>query len=176
MRDANTNIQMTFQQQFTMASLEQFVDSTSALAKECAITDFECRSVGCGKICRSADEGVNAFMKLCNACCIKLRADMEDKANEDMQAVSDEIVEPWIEETENCLQELQEPQEPDQELILSIALESDEYSATENVQAPNSNMTMDDISTSLRLLVQACDKRQSVVIKLGKLQTVLYLF
>ena len=143
-----------------MDTLEAIVDSTSALTKECAVIEFECRVHGCGKQCKSTDEGANSFMKLCNACYIVLRSDLDD-AN-------------GFEETGEDTRELQQENHVPEESSEDVDMQEDSFGVEQpndtfdsGEQANGGSMSMEEISTALRLLVQARDARQSVKIRFG---------
>jgi hypothetical protein len=168
-----------------MESIEQFVDSTSALQAECAISVFQCRSEGCEKQCKSSDEGVNPFMKLCNPCSIILRVSLEEQIEETTAAElpvepkgDTEDFRPPELECEGDTEDFPPPElecEGDDAEFLSPELESEgdvdgfPSPAIGEATVADDVMTMEDISTSLRLLVQACDKRLTADIRLGKL-------
>lgn len=165
-----------------MESFDQFIDSTSALRTECPISAFSCRSEGCGKQCKSNDEGVNPFMKICNACDIMLRVSLEKQLEEipagENEALPDEpegdvedppplelegdAEDPPPLEPEGDVDDPPRPEPNDEPEDLSVP-ELGEKNA-----GPGDAMTIEDISTSLRLLVQASDKRLTADIRLGK--------
>ena len=62
--------------------MDELMNSTTELDEELRSeqqeTSFTCKNTGCAQACLSTDEGVNIFMKYCNACNIKLRSDLEE--------------------------------------------------------------------------------------------------
>jgi hypothetical protein len=137
-----------------MDSLEELVDSTSALTKECTVTEFQCRADGCGKACKSTDEGANSFMRLCNACYIILRSDLEDQDIANTPELEGIVMEESPEDSNI----------PGASLADTQGIPEIPNDTAESNEQP---MTMEEISTSLRLVVQARDARQTVKIRFG---------
>ena len=158
-----------------MESMDEFVDSTSALSNECAVSFFQCRTDGCGKQCKSTDEGVNPFMKRCNACDIILRASLDSLNDGQNEGNTPPETEDQNEGTNESEQEHDE--NPPSELEAEVgdnAREADQALLSipqfeKEAESPGGPMTMEEIATSLRLLVQACDNRLTVDIRLGLL-------
>ena len=127
--------------------MDDFYDTTKALQQDLKVNFFKCINGGCGKKCSSTDEGVNEFMKYCNACNIILNATL---AGVDEPSSAAGVDEPSVAGVD-------EPSSAD--------------SGESPVEIPK---TLQDIREALSALVRARDPTQCAVIYLGKSVNLLY--
>jgi hypothetical protein len=147
----------------TAEIMEAFQDTTLGNELEAEVVDFLCINSGCNKRCKSTDEGINAFMKYCNACNIKLAVDLSNgmgDASFGVRADDEEPERPYHEEPEPpCDEELERPYDKEPECRDNEQLEDEDVN----------EMSLEDIQNALCCLVRTRDARQSTIIKIGAL-------
>lgn len=140
-----------------MNDLDEFVGTTAveelALSQyERATQEFRCKAQGCEAVCKPTDEGVNVFMSYCNACNIKLHAELNDMVNSDEEVPSEDPFPPSDEA----------PPADDS------AFGTDHDPSPAVLPTDGRGMNMDDITSSLISLVRAKDGRQVASLNFGK--------
>lgn len=153
-----------------------FQDTTKDAENEAAVVEFTCISRDCGKTCKSTDEGVNQFMRYCNACNILLTASLSSvmpqfNRSDDMQSeghhdsISESQPDDWQDDqSDDNYQEdstgNRHEDEPDNQL--------DDPLDNQLNDSPNSGtMTLADMSALLFSLLRSCDVTQVAVLQLG---------
>lgn len=154
--------------------MEDLQDTTLGAQMESAVVEFLCINNDCNKSCKSTDEGVNPHMKYCNACSIKLTADlaavlnMEDSEYQHQNGPLDDAAVDtpgdWQSDPpDDTLSELPEDHPIGSPDDLPNAL------LDGPLNDPPCDMSMRDIEDAVETLVRTRDMRQYAIVMIGKL-------
>lgn len=158
--------------------MEDFQDTTLGAQIECAAVEFFCINNGCNKKCKSTDEGINPHMKYCNACSIKLTADLSEALNLadcGEQHHNEPVEGPPIDSSDDRPidnESLIDPPDdsfidPPDDLRSDLADDLPIDPPDDALNDPPDNMSMADIEGAVWTLVRTRDTRQFCIIKIG---------
>ena len=163
--------------------MEAFQDTTLGIQREVAVVEYVCIHNECKKKWKSTDEGANSFMKYCNACNIKLIADLSDEFDPTGHDAQDRMETPAPFERledeqpeEPGITPLKEPdvaplEESDVDQLEERGIDPMEDRDVGSLEGPDlepmDDMAMEDIEDAITALVRTRDTRQSVFVKIG---------